>query len=70
MLSNQHEGNRKPSFWDTEGSLAKNKSNSPPPRNKNITLENYVDFLSKLLLEELQVNVTRRFNAMKEEQMH
>ena len=26
-----------------------------PPRNRNITLENYVDFLSKFLLEELQV---------------
>lgn len=51
---------RKKEFFDdksdTDESLAKNKSNFCPPRNRNITLDNYIDFLTKFPLEELQVN--------------
>ena len=49
----QHEGNRNPDFQTRRKAWRKRKVT--PPRNRNITLENYVDFLSKILLEELQV---------------
>ena len=45
----QLEGNRNPAF-QTQKSLAKRKVT--PPRNRNINLDNYVDFLTKFLLEE------------------
>ena len=64
----QHEGNRNPAFQKQRKAWRKRKAT--PPRNRNITLENYVDFLTKFLLEELQVNDTRRStDLMKEEQM-
>ena len=53
---------------DTDESLAKNKSNFCPPRNRNITLDNYIDFLTKFPLEELQVKDIKRSNLTKEEQ--
>ena len=53
---------------DTDESLAKNKSNLCPPRNRNITLDNYIDFLTKFPLEELQVKDIKRSNLTKEEQ--
>ena len=53
---------------DTDESLAKNKSNFYPPRNRNITLDNYIDFFAKFPLEELQVNDIKRSNLTKEEQ--
>ena len=53
---------------DTDESLAKNKSNVCPPRNRNITLDNYIDFLTKFPLEELQVKNIKRSNLTKEEQ--
>ena len=63
----QLEGNRNLAH-QTPKSLAKRRVT--PPRNWNITLENYVDYLSKFLLGELQVNDTRGSNLIKEEQMH
>ena len=54
---------------DTDESLAKNKSNFCPPRNRNITLDNYIDFLTKFPLEELQVKDIKRSDLTKEEQM-
>ena len=53
---------------DTDESLAKNKSNFYPPRNRNITLDNYIDFFTKFPLEELQVKDIKRSNLTKEEQ--
>ena len=53
---------------DTDESLAKNKSNFCPPRNRNITLDNYIDFLTKFPLEELQVKDIKRSNLTKEDQ--
>lgn len=47
---------------DTDESLAKTKSNFCPPRNRNITLDNYIDFLTKFPLEELQVKDIKRSN--------
>ena len=52
---------------DTDESLVKNKSNFCPPRNRNITLGNYIDFLTKFPLEELQVEDIKRSNLSKEE---
>ena len=52
---------------DTDESLAKNKSNFCPPRNRNITLDNYIDFLTKFPLEELQVKDIKRSNLTREE---
>ena len=49
-------------------SLAKNKSNFCPPRNRNITLDNYIDFLTKFPLEELRGKDIKRSNLTKEEQ--
>ena len=55
---------------DTDESLAKDKSNFCPPRNRNITLDNFIDFLTKFPLEELQVkdiNLTKEeHNALQE----
>ena len=51
-----------------EESLAKNKSNFCPPRNTNITLDNYIDFLTKYPLEELLSKDTIRSNLTREEQ--
>ena len=53
---------------DTDESLAKNKSNFCPPRNRNITLDNYIHFLTKFPLEELQGTDIKRSNLTKEEQ--
>ena len=64
----QHEGNRNPAFQTQRKAWRKRKVT--PPRNRNITLENHEDFLSKFLLEELQMNDTRRSNLMKKKQMH
>ena len=50
----------------TDESLAKNKSNFCPPRNRNITLDNYIDFLTKFPLEELQVKDIKRSNLTKD----
>ena len=46
----------------------KNKSKFCPPRNRNITLDNYIDFLTKFPLEELQGKDIKRSNLTKEEQ--
>ena len=48
--------------------MAKNKSNFCPPRNRNITLDNYIDFLTKYPLEELLSKDTIRSNLTREEQ--
>lgn len=64
----EHEGNRNPNFQTQRKAWRKRKVT--PPRNRDITLENYVDDLSQFLLEELQVNDTRGSNLMKKEQMH
>ena len=53
---------------DTDESLAKNKSNFFPPRNRNITLDNYIHFLTKFPLEELQVKDIKGSSLTKEEQ--
>ena len=53
---------------DTDESLSKNKSNFCPPRNRNITLDNYIDFITKFPLEELQGKDIKRSNLTKEEQ--
>ena len=47
---------------DNDESLAKNKSNFCPPRNRNITLDNYIDFLTKFPLEELPGKDIKRSN--------
>ena len=52
---------------DRDVSLAKNESNFCPPRDGNITLDNYIDFLTKFPLEELQVKDIKRSNLTKEE---
>ena len=52
---------------DPDESLAKNKSSFCPPRNRNITLDNYIDFLTKFPLEELQVKDIKRSNLAKKE---
>ena len=44
------------------------KVTSAPPRNRNITLDNYIDFLTKFPLEELQGKDIKRSNLTKEEQ--
>ena len=64
----EHEGNRNPAFQTRRKAWRKRKVT--PPRNRDITLENYLDYLTQFLLEELQVNDTRGSNLMKEEQMH
>ena len=51
-----------------KNNIYKNKSNFCPPRNRNITLDNYIDFLTKFPLEELQVKDIKRSNLTKEEQ--
>ena len=51
----------------TDESLAKNKSNFFPPRNRNITLDNNIYFLTKFPLEELQVKDIKRSNLTKEQ---
>ena len=43
-------------------------TNFYPPRNRNITLDNYIDFFTKFPLEELQVKDIKRSNLTKEEQ--
>ena len=45
-----------------------NVTSACPPRNRNITLDNYIDFLTKFPLEELQVKDIKRSNFTKEEQ--
>ena len=64
----EHEGNRNLAFQTRR--KAWRIREVTPPRNRDITLENYLDYLSQFLLEELQVNDTRGSNLMKEEQMH
>ena len=53
---------------DADESLEKNKSNLCPPRNRNITLDNSIDFLTKFPLEELQVKDIKRSNLTMEKQ--
>ena len=53
---------------DTDESLAKNKSNFCTPRKRNITLDNYIDFLTKFPLEELLGKYIKRCTLTKEEE--